>query len=131
MSGRGGRFEPAPFLTVYAASKAAVGSLTKSLAAENKKYPISIHSFIPGMVETDFYDDIKTGTKSDFNRDNLKYVFNAFGVPLKEVGSSMVNILTQQPGKITGKSYSLIAGKRLIRGIGLMMYYRMSRKISP
>ncbi len=130
MSGRGGRYEPAPFLTVYAASKAAVSNLTKSLAAENKKYPISIHSLIPGMVETDFYKDVKTGPKSDFDSKTLKYVFNAFGVPLGEVGTSMVNILTQQPGRVTGINYSLLSGMRLIRGIGLMIYYRVTRKIS-
>ena len=130
MSGRGGRFEPAPFLTVYAASKAAVTSLTKSLAGENKEYPISIHSLIPGMVETEFYTNIKTGSKSDFNISSLKYVLNAFGVPLEEVGRSTVDILTQQSGRITGKSYSLLKGMRLVRGIGLMMYYRMTKKIS-
>jgi hypothetical protein len=56
-------------------------------------------------------------------------VLNAFGVPLEEVGRSTVDILTQQPGRITGKSYSLLQGMRLVRGIGLMMYYRMTKKI--
>lgn len=44
MSGKGGRLEASPYLTTYAATKAAVTSLTKSLASENKGKPISIHS---------------------------------------------------------------------------------------
>jgi len=45
----------------------------------------------------------------------------AFSVPIEEVGKSCAAILTQGPGKDTGKTYSLLWGKRLLRGIGLMI----------
>ena len=60
MSGRGGhRGEASPFLTTYAATKAAVISLTKGLSKENKAHPISIHAVIPGMVAAGFYQILR------------------------------------------------------------------------
>jgi NAD(P)-dependent dehydrogenase (short-subunit alcohol dehydrogenase family) len=129
MSGRGGRGEAAPFLTTYAATKAAVTNLTRSLAQENKDHPISIHSVIPGMVATDFYRDIKTSPKLAASAQNVPYALKAFGVPLDIVGRFIVQIAAQEPGKVTGKNYSLLRGWRLIRGIGLMMWYRATGKI--
>jgi len=129
VSGRGGRGEASPFLTTYAATKAAVTSLTKSLAQENKAHPISIHSVIPGMVATDFYKDLKTSPKLAASAQSMPYVLKALGVPIDVVGRSFVQIAAQEPGKVTGKSYSLFSGWRLIRGIGLMMWYRATGKI--
>jgi len=50
-------------------------------------------------------------------------------VPIEELGKSCAAILTQEPGKDNGKTYSLLRGKRLLRGIGLMIWYRLSDKI--
>lgn len=58
LSGKGGDSRPAPFNTTYAATKAAVVGLTRSLAEEYRRYPVSIHSISPGMVATDFYKDV-------------------------------------------------------------------------
>lgn len=129
MSGKGGRGEASPFLATYAATKAAVTNLTKSLAQENKAYPLSIHSVVPGMVATDFYKDMKTSPKLDASVRNLPYVLKAFGVPIEDVGRFFVQIAAQEPGRKTGKNYSLLRGWRLIRAIGLMMWYRLTRKI--
>ena len=81
------------------------------------------------MVETDFYKDMKTNPKLNANVRNLPYVLKAFGVPIDVVGRFFVKIAEQVPGKITGKNYSILSGRRLIRGIGLMMWYRLTRKI--
>ena len=130
VSGRGGhRGEASPFLTTYAATKAAVTSLTKSLAKENKAHTISIHSVIPGMVATDFYNDIKTSPDLAASANSLPYVLRALGVPSNVVGRFFVRIAAQEPGKVTGKVYSVLSGARLIRGITLLMWYRMTGKI--
>lgn len=129
ISGRGGKSEAAPFQAVYAATKAAIISATKSMAAENRKYPISIHAINPGMVDTDILKNVKSGPKSNYENATLKYVLNAFGAPIDIVGKSVAAIIGQVPGKKTGKVYSLLSGFRMIRGIFLIMYYRMSRKI--
>jgi NAD(P)-dependent dehydrogenase (short-subunit alcohol dehydrogenase family) len=129
ISGKGGRGEAAPFLATYAATKAAVTNLTKSLAQENKAYPLSIHSVVPGMVATNFYKDMKTSPKLAASAKDLPYVLKAFGVPIDVVGRFFVQIAAQKPGKVTGKNYSLLSGWRLIRAIGLLMWYRATRKI--
>jgi len=129
MSGKGGRGDASPFMTTYAATKAAVTSLTKSLAQENKDHPISIHSVVPGMVETDFYQDVKTSPEVAASAQSLPYVLKAFGVPLDVVGPFVAQIAAQEPGKVTGKNYSVLRGLRLIRGIALLMWYRATGKI--
>ena len=129
MNGKGGRCEASPFLTAYASTKAAVSSLTKSLAREYKEYPISIHSVTPGMVATDFYKDMKTSPKLADNAESIPYVLKAFGVPVTCVAHFCVQIAAQEPGKSTGRNYSLLSGRRLVRAILLMMYYRLTGKV--
>jgi glucose 1-dehydrogenase len=129
MSGKGGRGEASPFMTAYAATKAAVTNLTKCLALEYKDHPISIHALIPGMVATDFYQDLQVSPGLEAMAHNTPYALEAFGVSLEEVGRGFVKIATQEPGKVTGKTYSLIGGWRLVRGVLLMMWYRLTGKL--
>ena len=129
ISGKGGRGEASPFMAVYAATKAAVTSLAKSLAQENKDHPISIHSIVPGMVATDFYADVKTSPKVGDTAESLPYVLKALGVPLDVVGRFVAGIAAQEPGKVTGKDYPVLKGSRLIRGIALLSWYRLTGKI--
>ena len=125
----GGRNEPSPFLATYSATKAAITNLSKSLAQENRAYPISIHSVIPGMVATDFYKNMKTGPELAASIQSLPYVLKAFGVPTDIVGCFFVKIAAQKPGKVTGKTCSILSGWRLIRAISLMIWYRATGKI--
>ncbi len=129
LSGKGGRGDPSPYTTVYAATKAAVSSLTKSLAQENKAYPLSIHAVLPGMVATDLYKDIKTSPDLENDIQNIPLILKAIGVSKEEVGLLFVKIAAQEPGKVTGKIYSLFKGWRLIKGIFLMSWYRLTGKI--
>ncbi len=96
MKGTGGRGEPSPFLATYSATKAAITNLTNSLAEENRAYPISIHSVIPGMVATDFYKDMKTSPELAASIQSLPYVLKAFGVPTDIVGCFFVKIAVQK-----------------------------------
>ena len=129
ISGKGGRGDASPFMTTYAATKAAVTSLTKSLAQENKSHPISIHSVVPGMVATDLMVDVKTSPGLAPTTESLPYVLKAFGVPLDVVGRFVAEVAAQEPGRMTGKNYSILRGARLLRGIGLMMWYRATGKM--
>lgn len=129
MSGKGGRGEASAFMTTYAATKAAVTSLTKSLARENKQHPISIHSVVPGMVATDFYQDVKTSPELAASTESLPYVLKALGVPLDVVGRFFVEIAAQEPGRVTGKNYSVLRGWKLMRGMALLLWYRATGKM--
>jgi NAD(P)-dependent dehydrogenase (short-subunit alcohol dehydrogenase family) len=130
LSGKGGRGEVSPHTAVYAATKAAVTSLTRSLAAENKGKPLSIHAVIPGMVATDFFRHAKTSPQlADIGR-SVPLVLNALGVPLDVVGRSFVPIAAQVPGQVTGKVYNVLAGRRLLRGMVLLAWYRVTGRLA-
>ncbi len=129
MSGRGGNGDHAPYMVPYTATKAAITTMTKSLADENADLPISINSVVPGMVRTDFYKNVKTSQEAEESLKSLPYILNAFGVPLDTVGNFFVELASQQPGKVTGENYSLSRGVRLIRGIVLITWYKITGKI--
>lgn len=129
MSGRGGRGDAAPFMTPYAATKAAVTELTKCLAEENKGLPLSIHTISPGMVDTDLVQNSDSSLETEEILKSLPYIMKAIGVPVNVVGEFCADVADQEPGKVTGKNYSLLKGSRLMRGISMMLWYRISGKI--
>lgn len=129
VSGRGGSGDYAPFMVPYTATKAAITTLTKSLAAETSGYAISINSVVPGMVKTDFFDHIEASPEGQESLKSLPYVLKAFGVPLDTVGAYFVDVISQPPGKVTGKNYSLLKGARLLRGIAFMIWYKLMGKV--
>ena len=123
ISGRGGKSEPAPYLATYAATKAAVSSLTRSLARENQNRPLSIHSIIPGMVDTGFYSEVPTSEDLRNDMSHIRFVLNAFGMPEHLVGRRIAAIAAQKPGRRTGRQYYLLGPGRMARGIALMSWY--------
>lgn len=129
LSGKGSRGEASPFMATYASTKIAIVMLTKSLAKENRGYPLSIHAVTPGMVDTDFMKDVKGSPRTAAGQESLPYVLKALGVPVEEVGRFFVPIAAQQPGKVTGKIYSLLKGWRLQKGIWTLLWYRVTGKI--
>jgi NAD(P)-dependent dehydrogenase (short-subunit alcohol dehydrogenase family) len=52
--------KPAPLTTAYAASKAALISVTRSLALELAPHSIRVNAIAPGVVETDMLDVVRT-----------------------------------------------------------------------
>jgi NAD(P)-dependent dehydrogenase (short-subunit alcohol dehydrogenase family) len=129
LSGKGAGGEASGFTAVYAATKAAVTSLTKSLAAENHGRKVSIHAAIPGMVATDFFRDATNSPSMAGSIASLPYVLDAIGVPLEAVGRFFVPIIAQEPGRVTGKVYNVLARRRLWWGIAKLMVYRAQGKI--
>lgn len=52
-------FQPIPYISVYAASKAFILSFSQSLWAENRPYGIRVLVTCPGPVETNFFTEAK------------------------------------------------------------------------
>jgi len=131
MCGRGWKGDATPFTTAYGASKAAIGSLTRSLAAENKSYAnVSVNGFVPGMVDTDFYGaEMACSPRLQATKGNIRLALDAFGVPLPEVGRRAADILGEEPGKTTGRIYALLTPGRMIRGGLKMAYWGMTGKL--
>lgn len=127
--GKGYKGGASPYTTVYAATKAGVASLTKSLAKENRGTGISINGVVPGMVRTDFFKDLKVSPQLENNMKVMPYLLNALAVEPGEAGRGFIPVMAQEPGKVTGKIYSLFKGWRRIRGISLMAYCGMTGKL--
>ncbi len=117
LSGRGGRLAPSPYQAAYAASKAAVTSLTRSLAAENKGKPLSINCLFPGMVETDLYKDVQTCPETENKMGIMPVLLKAFGTPMERVQQVAVKMCAVKPGSVTGKSYSAERPERYWRAL--------------
>lgn len=131
MCGRGWKGEATPYTTAYAASKAAIASLTKSLAAENKDCDnVSINAFVPGMVDTDFYVDIKTSPRLEATKGNVRLALEAFGTPLEEVGTACADLVEARPGVTTGRIYPLLRMGHLIRGGAKMAWWGMTGRLA-
>ena len=79
--GSGGRVRPG--LSVYAASKAAVRSLSRSLVAESKDLPVIVGTLSPGMVVTDLLlDPIKDDPQA---LKQVKKIINILGERVETV----------------------------------------------
>ncbi|MBW4608305.1 MAG: SDR family oxidoreductase [Hassallia sp. WJT32-NPBG1] len=52
-------FQPMPYLSVYAASKAFIVSFSQALWAENRQYGVRVLVTCPGPVETNFFTEAK------------------------------------------------------------------------
>jgi len=131
MCGRGWKGEGPAFTAAYAASKAAIASLTKSLAAENKdRANVSVNAFVPGMVDTDFYVDIKCSPRLEATKGNIRLALDAFGTPLPEVGARCADLLEAAPGSTTGRIYPMLGLGQLVRGGARMAWWGMTGKIA-
>lgn len=129
ITGKGGDGKSSAFTSVYAASKAAVSSLTKSLAEENAGSPVSIHLLSPGMVPTDFYRDLRVGRNLESRAASIPHVLEAIGVPPEAAAKLAVKIAAETPGVRTGLTFSAFKGGRMVRGIARIMKMRITGKI--
>jgi NAD(P)-dependent dehydrogenase (short-subunit alcohol dehydrogenase family) len=129
ISGMGGKLEPAEFSAVYAASKAAVTSLTKSLAREHKVPGISVFAVIPGMVSTDFFRQMKVSPRCAERNEGMPYVLDALALPAAFVGRSVAELAVLPPAQTNGRIFSLLRGMRLTKGILKLIRYRRQGKI--
>ncbi len=98
-AGRGGRIvaiasraaaEPTANIAAYGASKAAVVSLIKSAALENKDRGITVNAILPGTMNTD------ANRKGDPSADSSRWV------PPENVADLVVFLSSDAAGQITG-----------------------------
>ena len=129
VSGKGGSGDASPYLAAYAATKAAVTSLTRSLAAENRRLPISIHCFFPGIVATDMWHDIRTCPETASRLDLIPVLIDAWATSPAAVGKTAVRICSQKPGRHSGKSYHAGSFTRYLRGPLVLMRYFIQKRL--
>jgi NAD(P)-dependent dehydrogenase (short-subunit alcohol dehydrogenase family) len=128
--GRGGRIvnmssiaarRPRPFVSAYAASKAAVIALTQALAQEVGEHGITVNAILPGDVDTEMK---QWGLQLEALVNNQPYeaVVAALvaRIPLGrmaaagDVADLVAFLASDQAGFITGQAYNLTGGRELV-----------------
>jgi NAD(P)-dependent dehydrogenase (short-subunit alcohol dehydrogenase family) len=107
----GGATKPMPFLSAYAASKAAIVRFAETLAEEVKDFSIDVNTLAPGALNTRLLDEIlaagpqKVGKK--FYEQSLKQQQQG-GTPLTVGASLCVFLASSISDGITGKLISAV-----------------------
>ena len=128
VSGKGGSGDASAYLASYAATKAAVTSLTRSLAGENRRKPISINCLFPGIVETDMWQSIQTCPETASRVELIPMLIDAWATSPVAVGKTAVKMCAQKPGSNSGKSYHAGSITRYLRGPLVFMRYFLSKR---
>lgn len=92
---------------VYAATKSAVSSMVKTLAAELAPYHIRVNGYIPGVIDTDM-----THALTESNGEAMRSVIamQAFGEPI-DVAWAMAFLASDYARYITGTTLEITGGK--------------------
>lgn len=110
MSG-GGATKPMPFLSAYAASKAATVRFAETLAEEVRDYHIDVTSVAPGALNTRLLDEVLEAGPEKVGQgfyDQMVKVKKQGGTPL-DVGTSLcVFLASSESDGITGKLISAV-----------------------
>ena len=110
----GGATNPLPYLSAYAASKAAIIRFSETLANEVANYNISVNAIAPGALNTRMLDEvIKAGPDKvgiDFYKRSVNQKKNG-GTPLSNASDLAVFLASSQSDDITGKLISALWDK--------------------
>jgi len=109
-AGRGADGKPQGGAAIYSATKAAVLSLTKSLAEENLGQPIGIHAISPGLVMTGLHRSRLDEKANPELAAHTREALARWGTPPEKVGAYFVEVAVQEPGRLTGHYYRMSAG---------------------
>ncbi len=107
----GGATSPLPFISAYAASKAAIVRFAETLSKEVKDFGIDVNSIAPGALNTRLLDEVLEAGPERVGKAFYKKALdqkNEGGVPL-EVGAKLsVFLASEQSDGISGKLISAV-----------------------
>jgi NAD(P)-dependent dehydrogenase (short-subunit alcohol dehydrogenase family) len=107
----GGATKPMPFLSAYAASKAAVVRFAETLAEEVKSFGIDVNAVAPGALNTRLLDDILIAGPDQVGEDFYKQAMKQkeSGGTSPTIGASLCSFLASTASDgITGKLISAV-----------------------
>ena len=110
MSG-GGATKPMPFLSAYAASKAALVRFAETLAGEVEEHSIFVNTVAPGALNTRLLDEVLEAGPEQIGQEfyeQMVTIKNQGGTPF-EIGTSLcVFLASDESDGITGKLISAV-----------------------
>lgn len=93
--------------TNYAASKAAIIGLTKTVAREFGKYNVNVNAVVPGIIQTGLAQSLP----DEMKRQSLsEIVFGRFGQP-EDVANVIVFLVSEKARHITGEVIKVDGGQ--------------------
>ena len=92
---------------VYAAAKAAINSLTRTLAAEMAPYKIRVNAYIPGLTSTDITKPVIEKNRQHFQS---QIALNRIGEP-EDIAESIVFLASDAARYMTGAFIEVSGGK--------------------
>lgn len=95
-------------MSPYTSSKAAVMSLTRSLASEWARYNIHVNAIAPGIISTDINAD-ELGDEQTFEHTLKKIPLRRYGVPT-DISSMAVYLASPYADYITGQTFAVDGG---------------------
>jgi len=110
----GGATNPLPYLSAYAASKAAIIRFSETLANEVANYNISVNAIAPGALNTRMLDEVIKAGPDKVGIDFYKRSVNqkkTGGTPLSNASDLAVFLASSQSDNITGKLISALWDK--------------------
>ena len=105
-----------PGNSMYAASKAAIESFSRSCAQEYASKQIRSNAILPGMVETPLTMQGLL-TPEDIERDKQRYMLRRYGKP-EEIAWAICFLLSDASAWITSTSMIVAGGGRIVRENG-------------
>ncbi|MEA5593498.1 SDR family oxidoreductase [Rivularia sp. UHCC 0363] len=93
-------FQPIPYLSVYAASKAFVRSFSEALWAENRRYGVRVLVVCPGPTETNFFNEANFPPALARNAQGMTTPEEVVDQTLKALDEGRVNVVV---GSIASK----------------------------
>lgn len=97
--------------SVYAASKAAIESFSRSCALEYSSKGIRSNAVLPGMVETPLVSNGML-SEEDIERDKAKYMLKRYGKP-EEIAWAIIYLLSDASAWTTSTSIKVMGGGEL------------------
>jgi NAD(P)-dependent dehydrogenase (short-subunit alcohol dehydrogenase family) len=107
----GGATNPLPFLSAYAASKAAVIRFAETLAEEMREYHIDVNAIAPGALNTRLLDEVLEAGPEKVGQlfyDRMVMQKAKGGTPLEKGAALAVYLASAESDGITGKLISAV-----------------------
>lgn len=96
-------------LSVYASSKGALASLTKSFAVEMAPYNIRANTVSPGFTKTSYYKKFKIKKKKVYNWTLSRIPMKRWG-EASEISDLIIYLLSEKSSYITGENINIDGG---------------------
>jgi short-subunit dehydrogenase len=115
-------FQPVPYLTVYAATKAYVLSFTEGLAEELRGSGIEVQALCPGVTATEFLEVAGTHHGLLVNRLPMMTAEQVVRASLDGLGRRRLRVVVGLPNRLLGFLTQRLAPRGLARRVAARLY---------